>query len=94
MIKKWVGSYESFLADMCSDYRKLNLVTQNDRFSLHFIEQILECVAGMHFIYFWMVIQVIIKLNLPFTIIEAKNLTYKSNHVSKHIRCESITTRA
>ena len=37
---------------MCIDYRKLNSVTRKDNFSLSFMDQILERVAGYEFCYF------------------------------------------
>ena len=37
---------------VCIDYRKLNTVTRKDHFSLPFIDQILERLAGQSFFYF------------------------------------------
>ena len=37
---------------VCIDYRKLNVVTGNDHFSLLFIDQVLERVSGHPFYYF------------------------------------------
>jgi hypothetical protein len=37
---------------MCVDYRKLNLSTRKDHFSLPFIDQMLERLAGKFFFYF------------------------------------------
>nr|CAN60840.1 hypothetical protein VITISV_042882 [Vitis vinifera] len=37
---------------VCIDYRKLNVVTRNDHFSLPFIDQVLERVSGHPFYHF------------------------------------------
>ena len=37
---------------VCIDYRRLNAVTRKDRFSLPFIDQVLERVSGHHFLLF------------------------------------------
>ena len=37
---------------VCIDYRKLNAVTRKDHFSLSFVDQILERLAGQYFFYF------------------------------------------
>ena len=37
---------------VCINYRKLNAATHNDHFSLPFIDQMLECLAGHEYYYF------------------------------------------
>ena len=38
---------------MWIDYRKINAVTKKDNFSLPFLDQLLECIAGYEFYYFF-----------------------------------------
>ena len=47
---------------MCIDYKKLNDATRKDNFSLLFLDQILERVAGHPYYYFLMATLAIIKL--------------------------------
>ena len=39
---------------VCIDYHKLNVATHKDHFSLPFIDQMLERLAGHEYYYFWM----------------------------------------
>jgi len=45
---------------VCIDYRKLNIVTRKDHFTLPFMGQMLERLAGHVYYYFFMVILAII----------------------------------
>ena len=51
---------------ICIDYKKLNKVTRKDHFPLIFIDHVLDRLASNeYFCFFWIGIQVIIRLLLP-----------------------------